>query len=46
MAEESIQDVADLRFLIAVRDVTHLNLALKNLKRTASVLNVRRTSTS
>ena len=46
MAEESIQDVADLRFLIAVRDVAHLNLALKNLKRTTSVLNVRRTTAS
>ena len=46
MAEESIQDVADLRFLIAVRDLTHLHLALKNLKRTASVLNVRRTAVS
>lgn len=46
MAEESIQDVADLRFLVAVRDVAHLNLALKNLKRTVSVLNVRRTNTS
>ena len=46
MAEESIQDVADLRFLVAVRDIAHLNLALKNLKRTVSVLNVRRTNTS
>ena len=44
MTEESIQDVADLRFLIAVRDVAHFNIALRNLKRTASVLNVRRTS--
>ncbi len=44
MTEEGVQDVAELRFLIAVRDVAHFNIALKNLKRTASVLNIRRTS--
>ena len=46
MTEEGIQDVADLRFLIAVRDVSHLHIALRNLKRTASVLSVRRTCVS
>jgi GTP pyrophosphokinase len=44
MDEEAAQDVTDLCFLIAVRDVTHLNTALRNLKRTPSVLGVRRSS--
>ena len=42
MDEEAAQDVTELRFLIAVRDLTHLNAALRNLSRTASVLAVRR----
>ena len=42
MNEAGAHDVADLRFTIAIRDVTHLNTALRNLKRTASVLNVTR----
>jgi GTP pyrophosphokinase len=44
MDEEGAQAVTDLCFLIAVRDVTHLNTALRNLKRTPSVLGVRRSS--
>jgi len=44
MNEAGAHDVADLRFTIAVRDVTHLNTALRNLKRTPSVLTVRRSS--
>ncbi len=44
MSEEGAQEVTDLRFLIAVRDLTHLTLALRNLKRTTSVLSVRRSS--
>jgi GTP diphosphokinase / guanosine-3',5'-bis(diphosphate) 3'-diphosphatase len=44
MSEEGAQEVTDLRFLIAVRDLTHLTSALRNLKRTTSVLSVRRSS--
>ncbi len=44
MNEAGAHDVADLRFTIAVRDLTHLNTALKNLKRTSSVLNVSRSN--
>jgi GTP diphosphokinase / guanosine-3',5'-bis(diphosphate) 3'-diphosphatase len=44
MAQESFQEVGDLRFLIAVRDATHLGAVIRNLKRTASVLNVQRSS--
>ena len=42
MDEEGAQDVTELRFLIAVRDVAHLNQALRNLSRTTSVLGARR----
>jgi GTP diphosphokinase / guanosine-3',5'-bis(diphosphate) 3'-diphosphatase len=42
MNEDGAQDVTDLRFLVAVRDAVHLNTALKNLKRTPSVLNAYR----
>ena len=42
MSEEGAQDVTDLRFLIAIRDLSHLDTALRNLKRTPSVLGVRR----
>ena len=44
MSEEGAQEVTDLRFLIAARDLTHLTTALRNLKRTPSVLSVRRSS--
>ena len=44
MSEEGAQEVTDLRFLIAVRDLTCLTTALRNLKRTPSVLSVRRSS--
>ena len=44
MGEEGAQEVTDLRFLIAVRDLTHLATALRNLKRTPSVLSVRRSN--
>jgi GTP pyrophosphokinase len=42
MGQEAAQDAVDLRFLIAVRDVAHLDLALRNLSRTASVLRASR----
>ncbi len=44
MDQDGAQDVTDLRFLIAVRDLAHLNTALRVLKRTPSVLNARRNS--
>lgn len=43
MADEvSGQDAIDLRFVVSVRDVAHLEQVLKNLRRTASVTQVRR----
>ncbi len=42
MGEEAAQDASDLRFIIAVRDRTHLDVALRNLRRTTSVLRVQR----
>ena len=44
MSEEGAQEVTDLSFVIAVRDLTYLTTALRNLKRTPSVLSVRRSS--
>ncbi|MBX3655205.1 MAG: bifunctional (p)ppGpp synthetase/guanosine-3',5'-bis(diphosphate) 3'-pyrophosphohydrolase [Ramlibacter sp.] len=43
MGEDAAQDATDLRFVIAVRDRTHLSAVLRNLKRTPSVLRARRT---
>ena len=42
MGSEYAQDATDLRFVISVRDRTHLNLVLKNLRRTVSVLTAER----
>ncbi len=42
MGQEGAQDAADLRFIIAVRDRSHMEAALRNLRRTASVLKVQR----
>jgi guanosine-3',5'-bis(diphosphate) 3'-pyrophosphohydrolase len=42
MGQEAAQDAVDLRFLIAVRDKAHLDVALRNLSRTASVLRAAR----
>jgi GTP pyrophosphokinase len=42
MGEDANQDAADLRFVIAVRDRPHLDNALRNLKRTPSVLRAER----
>ena len=46
MDEEGAQEVTELRFIVAVRDVNHLNAALRNLVRTPSVLGARRGSRS
>ncbi len=42
MDEEGAQDVTELRFLVAIRDLAHLNQALRNLSRAGSVLSARR----
>jgi GTP pyrophosphokinase len=42
MGHESPQDTADLRFVVAVRDVTHLDSVLRQLKRTPSVIQAER----
>jgi GTP pyrophosphokinase len=38
MGQEEAQDASDLRFVVAVRDRTHLEAALRNLKRMPAVL--------
>lgn len=43
MGEEAAQDTAELRFVIAVRDVTHLEVALRSLNRAKSVIRAGRT---
>jgi GTP pyrophosphokinase len=42
MDDEKAQDATDLRFLVAVRDKTHLEHAMRVLKRTPSVMRVQR----
>ncbi|MGJ7580187.1 RelA/SpoT family protein [Variovorax sp. RHLX14] len=43
MADETPQDSTDLRFVISVRDLAHLEAALRAVKRTPSVLSAART---
>ena len=42
MEDEAAQDATDLRFIIAVRDSNQLEIALRNLRRTPSVLKAQR----
>ena len=42
MGSETAQDAIDLHFVIAVRDRAHLDTALRNLRRTPSVLKAER----
>ena len=42
MEDEAAQDATDLRFIIAVRDRSQLDTALRNLRRTPSVLKAQR----
>jgi GTP diphosphokinase / guanosine-3',5'-bis(diphosphate) 3'-diphosphatase len=42
MGDEKAQDATDLRFIVAVRDRTHLETAMRALKRTPSVIRVQR----
>jgi GTP diphosphokinase / guanosine-3',5'-bis(diphosphate) 3'-diphosphatase len=46
MGQEILQDASDLRFVIQVRDVAHLEIALRNLHRTQGVLRAERYRTS
>jgi GTP diphosphokinase / guanosine-3',5'-bis(diphosphate) 3'-diphosphatase len=42
MGDDKSQDATDLRFVVAVRDRTHLEAAMRALKRTPSVMRVQR----
>jgi len=42
MSEEMPRDSVDLRFVIAVRDRTHLETVLRAVRRTPSVLSAKR----
>ena len=42
MGRDAAQDATDLRFVVAVRDQAHLDVALRNLRRTSSVLRAER----
>ena len=42
MDDEAAQEISDLRFIVAVRDRAQLETALRNLKRTPSVLQAQR----
>ena len=46
MGDEAGHDAADIHFVIAVRDRTHLDTALRNLRRTPSVLKADRARVS
>ena len=42
MGKEAAQEASDLRFVVAVRDKAHLEVALRNLSRTSFVLHAAR----
>ena len=42
MGQETAQDTADLRFILSVRDTHHLEVVLRQLKRTPSVIQAER----
>ncbi|MDH4451176.1 MAG: bifunctional (p)ppGpp synthetase/guanosine-3',5'-bis(diphosphate) 3'-pyrophosphohydrolase [Rhodoferax sp.] len=44
MGQDGVRDASDMRLLVGVRDVAHLEQALKNLRRTPSVLRAQRTT--
>ncbi len=46
MGEEQGQEAADLRFVVAVRDIAHLDAVLRSLRRTGSVLRAQRAQPS
>ena len=44
MGQDGVQDASDIRFVIAVRDVAHLEVVLRNLRHTTSVLRTQRSA--
>ena len=42
MGQETAQDTAELRFVLSVRDLQHLEAVMRQLKRTPSVIKVER----
>jgi GTP diphosphokinase / guanosine-3',5'-bis(diphosphate) 3'-diphosphatase len=46
MGEEAAREAADLRFIVQVRDLEHLNTVLRNLRRSPHVFNAERLSNS
>jgi GTP pyrophosphokinase len=42
MGQETPQDTAELKFVVAVRDVSHLEQVLRHLNRTPSVIKAER----
>ena len=44
MGHDATQDATDLHFVVAVRDIAHLEVALRHLRRTPSVLSAVRTT--
>jgi len=44
MGQEGRQEARQLRFLVSVRDVAHMEVALRNLRHTTSVLKAERSS--
>ena len=44
MGEDGMREASDLRFIVGVRDTAHLEIALRNLRRTPSVLRAQRSS--
>jgi GTP pyrophosphokinase len=44
MGHDAAQDATDLHFVVAVRDIAHLEVALRHLRRTPSVLSAVRTA--
>ena len=42
MGQAAVQDAAENRFVVSVRDVNHLDTVMRNLRRTPAVLNAQR----
>ena len=42
MGQDGVQDASDMRLIVGVRDLAHLDIALRNLRRTPSVLRAQR----
>ncbi|ARV18474.1 Bifunctional (p)ppGpp synthase/hydrolase SpoT [Curvibacter sp. AEP1-3] len=46
MGQDGVRDASDMRLIIGVRDTAHIDIALRNLHRTPSVLRAQRASNS